>query len=126
MGTDAYNYALEQGYEDARETAAVSSEKHGAFNNWTQTDESKYAYGDHFLVNDRARVQTYEVIDGDEVSTGAESDITYELLTGTDGESYHMSDHCPIRATVDIGSDYIASTTSEKTGINYNEILGFK
>ena len=57
INTDAYSYALEQGYEDARETAAVSSEKHGAFNNWAQTDESKYAYGDHFLVNDRARVQ---------------------------------------------------------------------
>lgn len=115
LGADAYSYALEQGYEDARETAVVSSEKHGAFNNWTTTDETKYAYGDHFLVNDRAEVQTYEVIDGDE------SDMDYNLING-----YHMSDHCPIRATIDIGSDYIASTTSEKTGIKYNEILGFK
>ena len=115
LGTDAYSYALEQGYEDARETAVVSSEKHGAFNNWTTIDETKYAYGDHFLVNDRAEVQTYEVIDGDE------SDMDYNLING-----YHMSDHCPIRATIDIGSDYIASTTSEKTGIKYNEILGFK
>ena len=125
IGTDAYSYALEQGYEDARETAEVSSEKHGAFNHWTTTDETKYAYGDHFLVNERAKVQTYEVIDGDEVATGKDTDIDYNLLTGTDGNQYHMSDHCPIRATVDIGSDYIASTTSEKNGYTYNEILGF-
>ena len=113
-GTDAYSYAMEQGYEDARETAVVSSENHGAFNNWTQTDETKYAYGDHFLVNHRCEVQKYEVVDGDE------SDITYNRINDT----YHMSDHCPIRATIDIGTDYIASTTVEKTGHEYHEVLG--
>lgn len=121
LGADAYSYALEQGYMDARETASASTEKHGAFNNWTTTDPSKYSYGDHFLVNDRARVQTYEVIDGDETDTG-DSHIEYSLYN----DKYHYSDHCPIRATIDIGSDYIRSTTEEINGYDYLEVYGYK
>ena len=117
---DTYSESLAYGYEDSRATATVSTENHGAYSAWTQTDETKFAYGDYILTSQNCKTLTYEVM----------NDEPSYMLTGTDGTTkYHMSDHFPIRATIDIGTDYIASTTVDdelNPGLSYNEIYGFK
>ena len=114
---DAYTETLSYGYVDSRETATVSSEKHGAYNNWTQMDETKFAYGDHIFTSQNCKTLTYEVM----------NDEPSNMILGTDGTTkYYESDHFPIRATIDVGTDYIRSTTTQLNNVKYNEVYGYK
>ena len=114
---DAYSESLSYGYVDSRATATVSTENHGAFNDWTQTDESKFAYGDHILTSQNCTTLTYEVM----------NDEPSNMILGTDGVTkYYESDHFPIRATIDVGTDYIRSTTTQINNVKYNEVYGYK
>lgn len=114
---DAYSESLSYGYVDSRATATVSTENHGAFNNWTQTDESKFAYGDHILTSQNCTTLTYEVM----------NDEPSNMILGTDGVTkYYESDHFPIKATIDVGTDYIRSTTTQLNNVKYNEVYGYK
>ena len=81
---DAYETIIGRGYQCTRDYAQVA-DTHGAYTAFNRTDVDTFAKGDHIFTSANCTATLYDVL----------SDEDIDAATG-----YHISDHCPIIATI--------------------------
>ena len=101
---DAYSYALQNQYSDMQ-TMAPDTEQGGTYNGWSEflTDKTNFPSTDHILTSKECEPIKFEIV--------TEKADYYNGGVGDGTKQYHVSDHCPIKATMDVGIDYLRSTT---------------
>lgn len=83
-GTDGYSTIISAGYQDLRKIS-VEADQHGGYNAWNRVDTAKFPKGDHITASALCTGVFLDVL--------AEEDL--DAATG-----YHVSDHCPMIATI--------------------------